>query len=164
MTTQAVNETGILAEAVIYNASRPGRSLVHWTGYISDRRAMRVVWNAGPPTVYGSHSEFPNVYTAEAFARDNKAGQRLVAAIRHSPTAVDDNGKDGEGGSDELAKALGAVKSKRTPQRLQWLKMKLDLAAVPLPVKPTIRKPSLKPITVRTCRKCKVSGCTGFLN
>ena len=163
MTTQAVNETGILAEAVIYNASRPGRSLVHWTGYISDRRAMRVVWNAGPPTVYGSHSEFPNVYTAEAFARDNKAGQRLVAAIRHSPTAVEssDNGKDGEGGSDELAKAILVVKSanKRTPQWLQWLKKKLDLATVPLPVK---RKPSFKPITVRTCRKCKVPGCTGF--
>ncbi len=75
MTTQAVSETGILAEAVIYSASRPGGSLVHWTGYISDRRAMRVVWNAGPPTVYGSHSEFPNIYTAEAFARDNTAGQ-----------------------------------------------------------------------------------------
>jgi hypothetical protein len=108
MTTQAVSETGILAEAVIYNASRQaGGSLVHWTGYISDRRAMRVVWNAGPPTVYGSHSEFPNIYSAEAFARDNNAGQRLVAAIRNSPTV--DNGKDGEGGSDELAKALGVV-------------------------------------------------------
>jgi hypothetical protein len=131
---------------------------------ITGRQKSRFKLTQAERTVVVFHSEFPNIYTAEAFARDNKAGQRLVAAIRHSPTAVDDNGKDGEGGSDELAKALGAVKSKRTPQRLQWLKMKLDLAAVPLPVKPTIRKPSLKPITVRTCRKCKVSGCTGFLN
>ena len=72
----------ILSEAAVYIASSRNGRLTHWTGYIDDRRSMRVVWHAGPPTVYGPQSEWPTVCTAEAFAWDNAAGKRLVAAIR----------------------------------------------------------------------------------
>ncbi len=123
---------------------------------------MRVVWHAGPPTVYGPQSEWPTVCTAEAFAWDNAAGQRLVAAIRGSG---DDNGKDGEGGSDCLEKAISVVKTtgkqKNPPQWLQWLKRKLDHAALPLPVIKKNRKSKPKICSDSVPCKCYVPGCTG---
>ena len=157
MTAQAA-ETGILSEAAVYTASSRNGRLTHWTGYIDDRRSMRVVWHAGPPTVYGPQSEWPTVCTAEAFAWDNAAGQRLVAAIRGSG---DDNGKDGEGGSDHLAKAISVVNSTKQnpPQWVKWLKRKLDHAALPLPVIKKKRKPKVSSDSV-PC-KCHVPGCTG---
>jgi hypothetical protein len=157
MTAQAA-EAGILSEAAVYTASSRKGRLTHWTGYIDDRRSMRVVWHAGPPTVYGPQSEWPTVCTAEAFAWDNAAGQRLVAAIRGSG---DDNGKDGEGGSDHLAKAISVVNEtgqQNPPQWVKWLKRKLDLASVPLPVKPKIRKQTVTR-RVGPCKKCHVPGC-----
>ena len=117
---------------------------------------MRVVWHAGPATCYGQQSEWPAVYTAERFVHDNLAGQRLAAAIMGN---ADDNGKDGEGGGEELMQAITVVKRKgRKPNWLQWLKRKLDLASVPHPVKPKIRK---KTVTRRVgpCKKCNVPGC-----
>ena len=169
MTTQVVSETGILPEAVVYTASNSKGRCVHWTGYITDRRSMRVVWNAGPPTVYGPASDEPNINTADRFAWDNLAGQRLVAAIRRSSSVGKDNGNDGDGGSAELAKAIEVVnsQSKKAPQWLLWLKHKLELASIPIPVKAVIKKNrKAKPrsaTTCRSCRKCNVPGCTGFL-
>jgi hypothetical protein len=160
MTAQAA-ETGILSEAAVYAASSSNGRLTHWTGYIDDRRAMRVVWHAGPPTVYGPLSEWPTACTAEAFAWDNAAGQRLVAAIRGS--SGDDNGKDGEGGSEYLKKALSVVKSTKQnpPEWVKWLKRKLDHAALPLPVIKKKRKSRPKVSSDSVPCKCHVLGCTG---
>ena len=162
MTTQAVIETGILPVSVVYNASSTNGRINHWTGYIEDRRAMRVVWHAGPPTCYGSQSEWPTIYTAEAFALDNQAGQRLAAVI--NGTSSGDNGKDGVGGSDPLSKAISVVNSRQKPPAwLKWLKHKLDRATIPLPVQKKKRNKS-KPksgalATSENCTKCKVPGC-----
>ena len=156
MTAQAA-ETGILSEAAVYTASSSNGRLTHWTGYIADRRSMRVGWHAGPDTYYGPRSEWPGICTAEAFAWDNAAGQRLVAAIRGSG---DDNGQDGEGGSEYLKKAISVVNSTKQnpPQWVKWLKRKLNLASVPLPVKPKIRKQTVTR-RVGPCKKCQVPGC-----
>jgi hypothetical protein len=156
MTAQAA-ETGILSEAAVYTASSSNGRLTHWTGYIADRRSMRVGWHAGPDTYYGPRSEWPGICTAEAFALDNAAGQRLVAAIRGSG---DDNGQDGEGGSEYLKKAISVVNSTKQnpPQWVKWLKRKLNLASVPLPVKPKIRKQTVTR-RVGPCKKCQVPGC-----
>ena len=88
MTTQVVSETGILPEAVVYTASNSNGRCVHWTGYITDRRLMRVVWNAGPPTVYGPASDEPNINTADRFAWDNLAYTyyRVTVVITTTPT------------------------------------------------------------------------------
>ena len=165
MTAQAA-ETGILPVSVVYSASTTNGRINNWTGYIEDRRAMRVVWHAGPPTCYGSQSEWPTIYTADAFAWDNQAGQRLAAAI--NGTSSGDNGRDGIGGSDHLSKALAVVNSKqRPPAWLKWLKNKLDLATTPLPVQKKKRNNKSKPKSValatsENCTKCKVPGCKGF--
>ena len=55
--------------------------------------------------------------------------------------------------------AITVVKRKgRKPDWLQWLKRKLDLASVPLPVKPKIRKQTVTR-RVGPCKKCQVPGC-----
>jgi hypothetical protein len=153
-----MTDTGILPGAVVYNAtSSNGRTVNHWTGYIEDRRSMRVVWHAGPETYYGPRSEWPAIYTAERFIHDNIAGQRLAAAITGMGNA--DNGQVGEGGGTELMQAITLVKRKgKKPAWLQWLKRKLDLASVPLPVKPKIRKQTVTR-RVGPCKKCQVPGC-----
>ncbi len=166
MTPQAVIETGILPVSVVYSASSTSGRINHWTGLIDDRRAMRVVWHAGPPTCYGTQSDCPTIYTAEAFGWDNQAGQRLAAVI--NGTSAGDTGKDGVGGSDQLSKAIAVFNSKgRPPAWLKWLKNKLDRATtIPLPVQ-KIKRNKSKPksgalATSENCTKCKVPGCKGF--
>jgi hypothetical protein len=165
MTAQAVRETGIMPEAVIYNTTEKNGRITHWTGRIIDRRSMFVEWHAGPATVYGPQSQWPDIYTAEAFARDNQAGQRLAAVILGS--SGDDNGLTGIGGSEYLKKAFDVVKSKsQQPQWSKWLQRKLDLAQKPLPKKIKKRKQKVvsESFARRGCKKCKVPGCTGFLH
>ena len=170
MTAQAVRETGILPEAVIYNTTEKNGRITHWTGRIIDRRSMSVEWHAGPATVYGPQSEWPDIYSAEAFARDNQAGQRLAAVILGSSGNANDNGLTGIGGSEHLKKAFDVVKSQtQQPQWSKWLQRKLELAQKPqmaLPKK--IKKRKLKVVSEsvarRGCKKCKVPGCSGFLH
>jgi hypothetical protein len=160
--------SGFLPELAVYNASRKTKDspLVHWTGYLASRVTNEVIWHAGGPTCYGTaDGEDSANYTDQCLQWDLAAGQRVVAALRNESPF--DDGLTGYGGSPELKKALGAVRSCNRrgvkavkPGWMDWLWKRLKEASTPPPVarRPSGPRPaSIKP---KSCRKCYVPGCS----
>lgn len=141
---------------------------MHWTGYLANRATKEVVWHAGDPTFYGTaDGEDSANYTDVCLQMDLAAGKRVVAALRNESTL--DDGLTGYGGSPELKKALGVVRScnkpgGKPPEWMQWLSTKLKEASTPPPpVARTPRMPSVpRPASKKpkSCRKCWVPGCS----
>jgi hypothetical protein len=113
-------------------------------------------------------TELPMERTAQTthvcLQMDLAAGKRVVAALRNESPL--DNGLTGYGGSPELKKALGAVRScnKRVntvkPGWMDWLWKRLKEASTPAPVarRPSVPGPASK--KPKSCRKCWVPGCS----
>ena len=142
---------------------------MHWTGYLTNRSTKEVIWHAGEPTFYGTaDGEDSANYTDECLRMDLAAGQRVVAALRNESPF--DDGLTGYGGSPELKKALGAVRScnKRVntvkPGWMDWLWKRLKEASTPPP--PVARTPGMPSVPrpaskkPKSCRKCWVPGCS----
>ena len=169
--SRKAQNSGFMPERAVYKVSQKQEHSprVHWTGYLVSRVTKEVIWHAGPSTVYGPAyiGPDPAAYTDECLAHDLAAGCRVVAALNGS---VDDNGVDGDGGSEDLQAALKVVKNcnkpgGKPPGWMQWLSTKLKEASTPPP--PVARTPrtlgglvfpaSKKP---KSCRKCWVPGCS----
>ena len=164
--SRKAQNSGFMPELAVYKVSQKQEHSprVHWTGYLANRVTKEVIWHAGPSTVYGTAYVGPDpaAYTDDCLKCDLAAGRRVVAALNGS---VDDNGVDGDGGSEHLKAALSVVRKCnkpgcRPPEWMQWLSTKLKEASTPPPVarRPSGPRPaSIKP---KSCRKCYVPGCS----